>query len=86
MYAIRESAIPLSSDGRRRPRADPSTVVVENIKVIAMLVAAVSGWAVIRVGRRMVFEGVGVQDGGGYSALLMAAVMINLGAVSVALS
>ncbi len=61
-------------------------MLVQHIKLAAMLVAAVSGWAVVRVGRKMVFEGVGVQDGGGYSALLMAAVMINLGAVSVALS
>ena len=61
-------------------------MVVEHMKLFAMLVAAVSAWVVIRVVKKMSFEGVGFEDGGGYTALLLAAVTINLGAVSVALS
>jgi hypothetical protein len=56
------------------------------INVIAMLVAALSAWAVLRVARKMSFEGVGLDDGGGYTALLMAGVMINLASVTVALA
>lgn len=51
-----------------------------------MLIAACSGWGVIRIARRMSFDGVGFSDGGGYTALLIAGVMINLGSVTVALS
>jgi hypothetical protein len=60
--------------------------VATDVKLIALLVAAASGWAVIRVARLMSFHGVGFEDGGGYTALLLVALTVNLAAVSVALS
>ena len=61
-------------------------MIVEHVRLFAMLIAACSGWAVVRVAGRMGFEGVGLADGGGYAALLLVGVMINLAAVTVALS
>lgn len=60
--------------------------VLEHITLVAVTVAVVSGWAVVRLARRMAFEGVGLDDGGGYVALLLVAVTVNLAAVAVALS
>ncbi len=56
-----------------------------NLQLVAMLTAAASSWAVIRIARKMTFEGVGFDDGGGYTALLITALMINLASVAVAL-
>jgi hypothetical protein len=61
-------------------------MLVRHLTLVAMLVAASSGWATVRICRKMTFEGVGFEDGGGYTALLLAVVMIHLGAVGVALS
>jgi len=61
-------------------------VVIEYLRLVATPVAALSGWAVVRITRKMMFDSVGFEDGGGYTALLMAALMINLGAVAVALA
>lgn len=61
-------------------------MMLSNPQLVAMLTAAASGWAVIRIARKMTFEGVGFEDGGGYTALLIAALMINLASVAVALA
>lgn len=61
-------------------------MVVDRLHLAAMLIAAGSAWGVVRIVRKMTFESVGLEDGGGYTALLMAGVMVNLIAVGVALS
>jgi hypothetical protein len=53
---------------------------------IAALVAAISGYGVVRTGRAMMRAGVGVQDGGTWTVLLTLEMTINLAAVGVALS
>jgi hypothetical protein len=58
----------------------------QTLHLAAAITAIVSGWAVIRLARAMSFHGVGLEDGGGYTALLIAALTINLAAVTVALS
>jgi hypothetical protein len=54
--------------------------------LIAALVAAISGFAVVRTGRAMTRNGVEVQDGGGWAALLITEVCVSFAAVGVALS
>jgi hypothetical protein len=54
--------------------------------VIAALVAAASGYAVIRTGRSMMGAGVELQDGGGWAALLITEVCVTFTAVAVALA
>lgn len=54
--------------------------------LIAALVAAVSGYAVLRTGRAMVDGGLAIEDGGGWVALMIAEVSCSLAAVAVALS
>jgi hypothetical protein len=54
--------------------------------LIAALIAAVSGYAVVRTARAMVDGGIGVEDGGGWAALLIAEVCCSFAAVAVALS
>ena len=54
--------------------------------LIAALIAALSGYAVVRTARTMVDGGVTVEDGGGWAALLIAEVCCSFAAVAVALS
>ena len=53
--------------------------------LLAALVAAASGWAVVRTGRAMMNQGIGLDDGGGWAALLIAEVCASFAAVAVAL-
>jgi hypothetical protein len=54
--------------------------------LIAALVGAVSGYAVLRTTRAMVDGGLTIEDGGGWVALLIAEISCSLVAVAVALS
>ena len=54
--------------------------------LIAALVAAVSGFAVVRTASAMVDGGFTIEDGGGWAALLIAEVCCSFAAVAVALS
>ncbi len=53
--------------------------------LIAALVAAVSGFALVRTGRTMMHQGIGIEEGGGWAALLIAEVCCSFAAVAVAL-
>jgi hypothetical protein len=53
--------------------------------VLSMLVALVSGLAFLRHAGRMMREGVGVSDGGGWAVLISVEFTAHLGAVCVAL-
>jgi hypothetical protein len=54
--------------------------------LLAALVAALSGFAVVRTGKSMMRDGVEIQDGGGWAALLIAELCVNFAAVGVALA
>lgn len=54
--------------------------------LIAALIAAISGFAVVRTARAMMRTGVEVQDGGGWAAILITEVCVSFTAVAVALS
>ena len=54
--------------------------------LIAALVAAACGYAVVRQGRMMMNEGVSIEDGGGWAALLITEVCCCFAAVAVALA
>ena len=54
--------------------------------LLAALIAAISGYAVVRTGKAMMHAGVEIQDGGGWAALLIAEVCVSFTAVAVALS
>lgn len=54
--------------------------------LLAALVAALSGFAVVRTGKTMMRDGVDLQDGGGWAALLIAEICVNFAAVGFALS
>jgi hypothetical protein len=52
--------------------------------VIATLVASTAGFATIRHARRMLHDGVDLDAGGGWTAVIMAEVMITLTALAIA--
>jgi hypothetical protein len=54
--------------------------------LLAGLVAAISGYAVVRTGKAMMRDGIEIQDGGGWAALLIGEVCVSFAAVGVALS
>jgi len=54
--------------------------------LIAALVAAISGYAVVRTGGSMMRNGIELQDGGGWAALIIAEACVSFAAVGVALS
>ncbi len=56
-----------------------------NVALVAALAAAVSGWGVVHHGRRMIHEGVTVEDGGGWVALLLTEFMVSFSAACVAI-
>jgi hypothetical protein len=60
--------------------------VVAHASAIAALVALFSGWGLVHQVRSMLFDGVGVQDGGGFAVIVLVETGVFLAAVSVALS
>jgi hypothetical protein len=56
------------------------------MSLLAALAAAISGFAVVRTGKTMMRDGVEIQDGGGWAALLIAEVCVSFAAIGVALS
>jgi hypothetical protein len=54
--------------------------------LVAALVAALAGYAVVRTGRTMMRSGVELEDGGGWAALLITEICVSFAAVAVALS
>jgi hypothetical protein len=54
--------------------------------LFAALVAACSGYSVVRHGKRMMHEGVTVEEGGGWTAVLISEALVCFAAVGVALS
>lgn len=57
-----------------------------HLAAVASLVALVSGWGLIHHARSMLFNGVGVQEGGGWAALILAETMVFLVSVAIALA
>jgi hypothetical protein len=53
--------------------------------LLAMLVAVTFGYSMIRHAGRMMHEGVGLEEGGGWTALILAEFMIAMGGVAGAL-
>jgi hypothetical protein len=66
--------------------ADTQSVVPATVSLIAMLVAAISGWGVVHHGKALMFNGTTLQDGGGWTAIILVETMISLGAAAFALS
>jgi hypothetical protein len=58
----------------------------DTASLIAALVAAVSGFAVIHHGKALMFHSTSLQDGGGWTAIILAETMISLGAAAFAIS
>jgi hypothetical protein len=54
--------------------------------LIAALIAAISGFAAVRTGGTMMRNGVDLQDGGGWAAILITEVCVSFVAVAGALS
>ena len=54
--------------------------------LIAALIAAISGFAVVRTGGAMMRNGVDLQEGGGWAAIVITEVCVSFAAVAVALS
>jgi len=53
--------------------------------LIGMLVAVAAGYAMIRHARRMLHEGVGLEDGGGWTAVVVTEFVIAMSGVALAL-
>ncbi|RDI75164.1 hypothetical protein Gocc_0962 [Gaiella occulta] len=85
MPALGRQVIPRSGD---RPQGDAAETLsmAAHTAPIAALVALVSGWAVIRHCRAMLHSGVSLEDGGGWTAVILAETVVCLTAVAVALS
>ena len=54
--------------------------------LFAMLVAVTVGYSMIRHAQRMLHEGVAFEDGGGWTALVLAEFVVAMGGVAVAVS
>jgi hypothetical protein len=50
-----------------------------------MLVAVVVGRSMVRHARRMLHEGISLEDGGGWTAVVLVEFVVAMGAVAVAL-
>jgi hypothetical protein len=61
-------------------------LVLAHRVLLATLVAAGSAYAMLRHSRQMMFEGVSLQDGGGWAALVMVEFTVALAALAFALS
>lgn len=59
-------------------------MVAAHHSLIGAFVALATGWALVKQARAMLFDGVGVQDGGGWTAVVLAETMVFLVAVGVA--
>jgi hypothetical protein len=57
-----------------------------HVATVAALVALLSGWALVHQARSMLFDGVGVRDGGGFAVIILVETMVFLAALSVAVS
>ena len=76
----------VSSGGSRSPSGLPmARSVPSTVALVAALAAAVSGWGVVHHGRQMIHEGVTVEDGGGWVALLLTEFMVSFSASCVAI-
>ena len=54
--------------------------------LVALLVAAVAGYAMLRHAKHMIWSGVTLGDGGGWAVLVLLEFSVALGALGVALS
>ena len=54
--------------------------------LIALLIAAASGYAMLRHARRMMFHGISIGDGGGWAVIVMLEFTTAVGALAIALS
>jgi hypothetical protein len=61
-------------------------VMLAHKVLIATLVSAGCAYAMLRHARQMMFEGVGLSEGGGWAALVLAEFTVSLAALAVALS
>ena len=57
-----------------------------HIALVATLVAAASGWALIHHARALMHNGETLADGGGWTAIILTETMISLGAAAFAIS
>lgn len=53
--------------------------------LVGMLVAAVAGFSMIRHARQMLHDGTSLEDGGGWTALVLAEFVVAMSAVAFAL-
>ena len=61
------------------------TMLVAHRALISTLVAAGCGYAMLRHSKAMLFHGVGLRDGGGWTALVMTEFVAAFGSISIAL-
>ena len=54
--------------------------------LIAALVAAAAGWGVVHHGRALMHNGDSLQNGGGWTAIILTETMVSLGAAAFAMS
>lgn len=52
--------------------------------LVAAPIALMTGWGLIHQARSMLFHGVSVQEGGGWTAIILAETMVFLVAVGIA--
>lgn len=61
-------------------------VAMSSVTLAAMIVAALSGWAVVHHSRAMLHNGITAAEGGGWTALILAEFTMHGIAVACALS
>jgi len=60
--------------------------MVNQVSLFAALVCALGGWLFVRHGRQMLRAGVTLEEGGGWTALLLTEFMVSMVAACVAIS
>jgi hypothetical protein len=56
------------------------------VTLVAIVVAVAAGWGVVHHGRALMHDGTTLQDGGGWTALILTETMVSLAAAAFAIS
>lgn len=78
--------IPRSSESRRQRPSDQIAMPIQYPVLVAMTFSAGAGWLTLHHCRILLHQGVGVEDGGGWTALILVEFVACMVAVSVALN
>jgi hypothetical protein len=80
---MRQRVSPVRAINTASPGADSCRMTVSPT-LVAMLVASLTGWGIVRHCKAVLNNGIGFADGGGWAVILLVETMVFLAAVNVA--